>query len=207
MVSSTEVIISLVLIIVINGLVLFSSNLYIWIIIALIFVNLFIFFEEYYFGCIVSLIFLFYVSYFKHLNLEFYIILSGSVTFILSNIYEQIYENIKIKKDKKAITEFNNGNYQLAIKRNIPLKELSLPKGYVVLCRNGCKIVNKKDLDWSCYYLKNTGLHNSKISPLCTFEHCGKLYYVIKEEELDKLKQFIKANPMSIGEYLSLLNS
>lgn len=76
-----------------------------------------------------------------------------------------------------------------------------------MLCRNGCKIVNKKNLDWSCYYLKNTGLHNSKISPLCTLEHCGKLYYVIKEEELDKLKQFIKANPMSIGEYLSLLNS
>lgn len=95
MVSSTELIISLVLIIVINGLVLFSSSLYIWLIIALISVNLFIFFEEYYLGCIISLIFLFYVSYFKHLNLEFYIILSSSVTFILSNIYEQIYENIK----------------------------------------------------------------------------------------------------------------
>lgn len=115
------------------------------------------------------------------------------ILYVKSVIDEKSYH----KESNEAIEKFNNGDSSEVFRMGISPQQLSIPEGCILVCRRGyelSKIDKIPEHEWFEYTICN-GLEKSDIKPYLSFRSGQakgiKRYYLIKENEFDRLQQFI----------------
>jgi len=141
------------------------------------------------------------------IGLEPFIIYTRILRFILYIVYKEISKSIEDKKDTKAIIEFNKGNYEIALERGINPCKLNIPRGYVVFCRNGSKVFKINEFIEDYYEwgpLKYENLNGCDTKPLLSFTYnSSKIGYLIKKEDVNEIRDFVKIHPTPIGNIMN----